>query len=161
MKNNKRVLVVATSSNTRGGITAVIKAHQKSLFWKEWNCIWIETHIDKSFFTKLFYFIKSFIKYLYLIKKTTLVHFHASGPMSVRRKYPFLVIAKLLRIPVIIHFHAFSAESQIPNSHKKLYRNFFELGDEIIVLSESWKTGILKDFNFAPDNIKVIYNPCS
>ena len=50
MKVSKRVLVIATSSNTRGGITAVIKAHQESNFWEEWNCIWIETHIDKSYF---------------------------------------------------------------------------------------------------------------
>jgi len=160
MKIHKRVLVIATSTNTRGGISAVIKAHEESLFWKEWNCIWVETHIDKSFLIKIYYFIKSFIKFLHLVNKASLIHCHLSGPISAMRKLPFLIIAKLMSIPIIIHFHAFSAESHIPKNHIKFYNIFFGMADKIIVLSENWKDGILKDFKYDANKVKVIYNPC-
>jgi glycosyltransferase involved in cell wall biosynthesis len=161
MKISKRVLVIATSSNTRGGITAVIKAHKKSNFWEEWNCIWIETHIDKSYLMKIFYFIKSFIKFLHFINKTSLIHCHLSGPISVIRKLPFLIIAKLVDIPIIIHFHAFSSKSNIPKNYIKFYSVVFDMAEKIIVLSENWKDGILKDFKYDTNKVKVIYNPCT
>lgn len=52
MKHNPRVLVVATSRNTRGGITSVVKAYEKSAMWNKFRCKWIETHRDGGFFTK-------------------------------------------------------------------------------------------------------------
>ena len=47
----KKVLVVATSRKTRGGITSVIKAHEIGEQWKKFHCKWIETHIDKIVYT--------------------------------------------------------------------------------------------------------------
>lgn len=35
MKHNPRVLVVATSRKTRGGITSVVKAHEMGEQWKK------------------------------------------------------------------------------------------------------------------------------
>ena len=43
-----KVLIIATSQKTRGGITAVIKAHEVGEQWKKFHCKWIETHIDKN-----------------------------------------------------------------------------------------------------------------
>ena len=42
-----KVLVIATSRKTRGGITSVVKAHEKGEQWNDYHCKWIETHIDK------------------------------------------------------------------------------------------------------------------
>lgn len=67
-----KVLVVATSHKTRGGITSVIKAHQQGAQWKEFHCKWIETHIDKGMFWKLFYLIKGLTTYLLLLPFMTL-----------------------------------------------------------------------------------------
>lgn len=47
-----KVLVVATSRKTRGGITSVVKAHEQGEQWREFGCEWIETHIDGSFFKR-------------------------------------------------------------------------------------------------------------
>ena len=43
-----KVLVIATSRKTRGGITSVVKAHEKGEQWNDYHCKWIETHIDKN-----------------------------------------------------------------------------------------------------------------
>ena len=51
MKN--KLIVLGPSNNTRGGITSVIKAHQSTETWRKWNCIWIETYIDRNSFQKI------------------------------------------------------------------------------------------------------------
>lgn len=161
MKNKKKhVLVVATSSKTRGGITAVINSYRSTKFWNDFNCIWIETHIDKTKLVKILFFFRSLIKFIILLPNASLVHFHLSAPMSAIRKYPFLVLAKMCNIPIIIHFHAFSAESTIDIKHSKLYETIFSKANTIIVLSKSWKQGLIKDLNINESKIEVLYNPC-
>ena len=88
MKNNKRVLVVATSSKTRGGITAVINSYKTTKYWCDYNCVWIETHIDKAHIDKIIYFVRSLVKFIVLLPTASLVHVHLSAPTSAKRKYP-------------------------------------------------------------------------
>ena len=54
-KQNVKVIVVATSRKTRGGITSVVKAYENSALWNAFHCKWIETHRDGEAFTKLSY----------------------------------------------------------------------------------------------------------
>jgi glycosyltransferase involved in cell wall biosynthesis len=80
--------------------------------------------------------------------------------MSAKRKFPFLMLAKLFKIPILIHFHAFSEESTIDKNYSKLYNRIFKMADTIIVLSESWKKGLIKDLKISSNKIEVLYNPC-
>ena len=50
-----KVLVIATSRKTRGGITSVVKAHETGEQWKKYHCRWIETHRDGNSIRKLWY----------------------------------------------------------------------------------------------------------
>lgn len=50
---------------------------------------WIETHIDKNGKYKLWYFVKSFVQFLWVLPSYDLVHIHTSEPPSVLRKYLF------------------------------------------------------------------------
>lgn len=160
MKNKKRVLVVATSSKTRGGITAVINSYKTTKFWSDNNCVWLETHIDKNPIDKIVYFVRSLVQFIVLLPTASLVHVHLSAPMSAKRKFPFLMLAKLFKIPILIHFHAFSAKSTIDKKHYKLYDKIFRSANIIVVLSESWKQGLIKDLNISSEKIEVVYNPC-
>lgn len=155
-----KVLVVATSHKTRGGITSVIKAHQQGVQWKEFHCKWIETHIDKGMLWKLFYLIKGLTTYLLLLPFYDIIHIHTSEPPSAIRKCIFIWFAKLYRKKTIIHFHAFSTETTINSKYKKVYRYLFFKADIVIVLSNLWKECINNDFHLG-DKIKVIYNPCT
>ena len=157
---NTKVLVVATSSNTRGGITSVINLYKSTELWKNWNCVWIETHIDKSLIIKIWFFIKSILRFIILIPNASIVHIHLSGPTSTNRKQIFIKLSKLFKKKIIIHFHAFSEKSSIDVNYKKLYSKTFNSADSIIVLSKSWKQGIINDLNICKNRIKVIFNPC-
>lgn len=154
------ILVLGTSKRTRGGITSVINAHKMGPQWNEFNCYWLETHIDKGFFLKFFYFFKSFIKYLLIIHKYKIVHFHLSEPPSAIRKLLFFLVAKFFNKKTIIHFHSFSSKSSFNSSFHYIYNFLFKYCDVLIVLSNFWKIEIEKSFKFHI-NIKILYNPCS
>lgn len=154
-----RVLVVATSRKTRGGITSVVKAHERGKQWKEYNCKWIETHIDRGTLAKLGYFLRALVEFSILIWSTDLVHIHFSEPPSAIRKSIFLFIAKLARKKVIVHFHAFSPETTIESRFKPVYKYIFIHADVAIVLSQYWKEVVNNAF-YLGDKVRVIYNPC-
>lgn len=155
----RKVLVVATSRKTRGGITSVVKAHELGKQWKEYNCKWIETHIDCGSFIKLCYFIKALAEFSVLIWSADLVHIHFSEPPSAIRKSIFLFIAKMTGKKVIVHFHAFSPETTIESKFKPVYRYILTHADAVIVLSQNWKKVVNNAF-YLGDKVRVIYNPC-
>lgn len=115
-----RVLIIATSHKTRGGITSVIKAHQKGEQWKKFHCKWIETHIDKGDFLKLLYFCKGWILFILNLPFYDIVHIHTSEPPSAIRKCLFMWWSKLWKKKVIVHFHAFSPETTINGKYQKV-----------------------------------------
>ena len=154
-----RVLVVATSHNTRGGITSVIKAHEQGEQWKQYHCKWVATHIDKSCIEKLAVLCGGFIKFLFFLPNYDLVHFHLSEPYSARRKLPFFRLAKLFRKKIIVHFHSFSPDSTLNGSYSEVYKELFTGADAVIVLSNYWKTVVNEKYQLG-DKVRVIYNPC-
>jgi glycosyltransferase involved in cell wall biosynthesis len=155
----KNVLVVAPDRKTRGGITSVINSHEKSDFWEKWNCQWIGTYVDRNVFLKITFFIKGLFYFLLKLPNTSIVHIHFSEPTSAARKNIFLSISKLFNLPVVVHFHSFSANTTVSGKRKDLYKKIFNKADAIIVLSNYWKKQV-EQIVVNPEKIKVIYNPC-
>lgn len=155
-----KVLVIATSHKTRGGITSVIKAHQKGRQWKNFHCKWIETHIDKSGSLKLLYFCKGWIQFILNLPFYEIVHIHTSEPPSAIRKALFLWWAKLWKKKIIVHFHAFSPETTINGKYQNVYKYLFTHADKVIVLSQLWEKYVNNTFHLG-NKIQVIYNPCT
>ena len=154
-----KALVVATSEKTRGGVTSVIKAHKEGTQWEKYKMCWIETHIDRDYFTKLIYLISAYFKYLFCIGRFDIVHIHLSEPVSAYRKSLFFLTAKLFRKKIILHFHSYSPETTINSKHKKLYKKLFLSADKVIVLSNLWKEWV-KEYLGIEENVVVVYNPC-
>lgn len=155
-----KVLVVATSRKTRGGITSVVNAHEKGEQWKKYHCRWIQTHIDRGTVWKLFYLIRGLCTYLVFLPSCSVVHIHMSEPLSALRKCMFLWLAKVFGKRTIVHFHSFSPETTINGKYKKVYRYLFNHTDVVIVLSQLWKKYVNNTFNLG-DKVRVVYNPCT
>lgn len=155
-----KILVIATGKKTRGGITSVINLHRKMDYWNAWNCSWIETHIDKSFMHKVFYFFKSFLNFLVLLPFCQLVHVHMSEPSSAKRKYAFIMLAKLLKKRIVIHFHSFSPDTTIKGPYQNLYIKLFASADSVILLSDRWRKIFIESNIIDSSKIEVIHNPC-
>jgi len=156
----KRVLVIATSINTMGGITSVIKGYKQTKLWTDWNCYWLATHIDKNKFRKIFVFILSMIEFLFRLPFYNIIHVHFSEYSSALRKSIYIYIAKLFNKKIITHFHSFSISTTINGKHKKLYHRIFSSSHKIIVLSNQWKNWLTANWPEFEEKIIVLYNPC-
>lgn len=154
-----KTLVLATSRKTRGGITSVVKAHKQGKQWTEYNCKWIETHIDTGMFMALWYLFKSYLQFIYHLPSARIIHIHLSEPGSAMRKLLYFFPAHLFGKKTIVHFHAFSPDTTINGSKQWVYRYIFSRAKKVIVLSNSWKEAVNKVFCL--DNIEVVYNPCT
>ncbi len=154
-----KVLIVATSPKSRGGITSVIKAHIQGGLCDRYNCKWIATHIDTSKFRAFFYFLWGLISFLFFLPTASIVHIHLSEPSSALRKLLFFSCARIFRKKTIVHFHSFSTDSTINGDKQWLYRYMFSRANVVVVLSQMWKDNVCKSFNI--DNVVVLYNPCA
>lgn len=156
-----KVLIIATSRKTRGGITSVIKAHETGSQWKKYHCKWIQTHRDGNSIRKLWYLGTALLEYIILLPFYDIVHIHVSYNNSAKRKLIFARIAKLLNKKIIVHFH--------PSTEKLLFRNdkytqilqtLFSYSNLLIVLSPQWIKWINQAFPENKFTMKVLYNPC-
>jgi glycosyltransferase involved in cell wall biosynthesis len=156
-KKNPKVLVVATSRKTHGGISAVVKAHEKGEQWKRFSCKWIETHIDKSSFIKIFYYAAAFWKFIFLLPFYSIVHIHFSWPQSARRKFLFFAAAKIFKKKIIAHLHS-DADPIIRTRASKIYRYIFKNADVSVFLADAIKNKLLPYYIIS--NPVIIFNPC-
>lgn len=155
----KKVLVVATSRKTRGGITSVVKAHETGPQWTKYHCRWIETHRDGNAVRKLWYLFTALMEYILLLPFYDIVHIHVATTKSAKRKMLFLNPAKWLGKKLILHFHPSNEKFLFEPYNQKLYKKLFLNADLILVLSEQWKKW-LKEALDIENNVKVLYNPC-
>lgn len=156
----KRVLIVATSRKTRGGITSVIKAHETGEQWKKFHCKWIQTHRDGNSIRKLWYLATALLEYIILLPFYDIIHIHVSYNTSAKRKLIFAKLAKLLHKKVIVHFHPSTEKLLFSGKYTLTLKRLFSLSDILLVLSPQWIRWIDQAF---PDNhfkMKVLFNPC-
>ena len=155
-----RVLVVATSRKTRGGITSVIKAHKQGEQWKKYHCHWIQTHCDGPAWRKVCYLISAWIGFLFRVSFYDIIHVHCAAYRSASRKLFFAKVSRLLGKKIIIHFHPSAEKLLFEEPWRTPIYKLFNCADEIIVLSHYWERMIEKAFPDKRYVIKVVYNPC-
>lgn len=153
---NTRVLILATSRKTRGGITAVLKAHETGVQWKRFHCHWVQTHRDGNNVRKLLYLAFAWLDFLVRIPFYDIVHVHFSLGTTARRKVPFVKVAKALGKKVIIHLHCGSQINEIWN---KDYTYLFSVADISLLLSENL-LHMVEEHTGRGHDYRVCYNPC-
>ena len=154
-----KVLVIATSRKTRGGITSVVKAHETGEQWEKYHCRWIETHRDGNSIRKLWYLGTALVEYICLLPFYDIVHIHLATTQSAKRKKMFFYLAKWLSKKVILHFHPSNEKFLFEPMNSKLYRKLFSKADLVLVLSEQWRCWIKMALGLS-NHIEVLYNPC-
>lgn len=142
MNIKKNVLMIGSSTSTKGGMTTVVEGLLDNNF-DNTNIYYVPTHIEGYRFKQLVFFTISIIKIIYylIFRKIKIVHIHLSERGSFIRKNIVCKIAKLFRKKVIVHMHGaefkeFYNESSAKN--KKKIVKFLKESDKVIVLGESW-----------------------
>ena len=153
---NPKVLVVATSNKSRGGIATVVNAFTRQPQWSQYKCKWIKTHIDKGFIYKLWMLLSSLFQYTVLLPFYDIVHIHVSTTVSANRKYIFYKLAKIFGKKTVIHLHCGSQLAEIWNEK---YEDMFMNADKCLTLSNGIRDFIVSKTGKA-ENVEVLYNPC-
>ena len=154
-----KILIVATSHKTRGGITSVVKAHETGEQWGKYHCKWIETHRDGNLLRKLWYLFTSFLQYIFLLPFYDIIHIHIATTQSAKRKQLFFYPAKWMGKKIIFHFHPSNEKFLFEPYNQKLYRRLFSQADLVLVLSGQWRKWIMEALGIT-EHIEVLYNPC-
>jgi len=108
----RNILIVGADLTSNGGIASVIKAYHSALLKGNYciNLIFIRTNYykDKGKGREVLIFIKSFIRFLYLIlfSDIELIHVHSSAYISFYRKSFFVLMARILNKKIIMHLHS-------------------------------------------------------
>lgn len=159
----KRLYMVGTSLETRGGISSVVNVYRAAGLFERYGVVYIPTHADLGFAGKLFIAIRAALRYWWalLTARVGTLHAHVSSRNSFWRKCLFLGPSLLVGVPVILHLHGsdfrefFEAESG--PIRRSIIRAVFRRSRVVIVLSETWKQWV--ESAIGRCNIEVIYNP--
>lgn len=154
-----KVLVVATSRKTRGGITAVIRAYEAGPQWREFHSRWIESSRDGAAWRKLLYLAAALAQYVVLLPFYDIVHLHLTGGTSVRRKAIFFRLARLMGKRTIVHFHPSGPGVLDDPASARRLRRLFTGADRVVVLSGLWRTWLRERLGVT-ERVTVLYNPC-
>lgn len=158
----RRVLVIGPGRHCRGGITAVINNYSRTAYWTAFGCAHFSSASEGSALFKAVYALYRYLVFLLtiLFSRPTAISLHTASGVSFRRKFLYLVAARVLGIPVILHIHPaefirfYSSGSPL---RQWLIRFSGAISERLVFLSDGQK----RDFEgiFPADKLEVVSNP--
>ncbi len=152
--------MIGPSREVKGGISAVVNIYFEAGLGEIIDLTYMKTMEDGNKFRKLMIAITALLKFLFIVNKFEIIHFHLGSIASFYRKSIFIYIAKKFNKKIIIHlhggdFHEFYHPG-INMQQKKYINKIFGLADVVIALTVFWKdflSGIVDG-----NKVSVIYN---
>lgn len=159
----KRILIVGSSLQDKGGIVTVMKNIDSLIDKKSFEINYIPTYLSSTnLLIRLFMYFKALISIIsfILFRKVDLIHIHMSYKGSFYRKSIIILIGKIFKKPVFVHIHGSKFKDFYNNSNIYLrkYINFIlNKADKVIVLSKEWANFFNKIIN-ERNNLIILYN---
>ncbi|NOU10835.1 MAG: glycosyltransferase family 4 protein [Nitrospira sp.] len=161
----KKVVMIGTSYDSKGGIASVVNAYRAVGLFDRWGVVYLPTHCDKNNVHKFLIIIKCYAKFVGLLARgrVGLLHAHVASRSSFLRKSMFIMLAVAARRPVIFHLHG-AEFMQYYHEECGLLRKWFvrvilDHCAVIIGLSRSWQANLTAITNSR--NVICIPNPVS
>jgi glycosyltransferase involved in cell wall biosynthesis len=138
---------IMVGSGSRGGMRTVIEAYERDGFLAAHGVHLVHSYREGSFLLRQLVLLQALAAYAWLLatKRVDLVHCHAAMWGSFWRKGLFASLARLLRIPVVLHLHGSEFKlfwARQPRWAQWLIRQHLEKATRVIVLSQSWEAFI-------------------
>lgn len=161
----KSIVMVGTSLQTKGGISAVVNVYKQAGFFDRWGIVYISSHVDGSYAVKVWMAVRGMTRYVwYLVRgRVALVHVHSASNASFWRKAIFILLAYLARRPVVFHLHGGGFvhffEHECGTLGQYIIRSVLDRAAFILVMSKQWKADLGRITHNR--NIVPVYNPVS
>ena len=163
--NDKWVVMLGTSPRGRGGIATVARNYFDSDLLQRCRVRYVTTHVQGSFFVKLTAAVHALcVTFAMLIaRRVAVFHLHMSSGPSTWRKGVFVALARVFRIPYVIHMHGGDYleffGTRCGMTKQRLARAILSGADRVLVLSRSWESAIRA---IAPEaRTMIVYNAVS
>ncbi len=152
----------------RGGVAAVMRllSDSRPLTARyEIKTVSTSAGNEAGVFTQAKVLSKALCQFAALVsmRKTRVIHVHASADTSFARKLPFLALGRLFRKELIFHIHSSHFDFYVANRNRFIRRvieRVFTEVDLVVVLADEWKRLIQAAFpSVGAEKIVVIRNP--
>jgi glycosyltransferase involved in cell wall biosynthesis len=141
-KLSQKILTLAVSTNTFGGVAAVLSAYRNH--FEHFRTIPTFRHRVDSKIVKAWYALQAIVRCFFLLlfdRRIKIVHIHGAAYASFYRKAIFIKIIRFFNRKIIYHQHAGEFQDFYDKSDRKQWIvNTINCCDRLIVLSQSWKT---------------------
>lgn len=128
--------------------------------WKEFNCYWLETQIQRNYAWKVWYALKAYIIALCIIWRYDIIHFHTVPDVSMKIQFPIMFLALLGRKKIIMHLHVGNQLSMAKYTKNKFSHWCLRHADAIVLLAYRFESLLKEYWKDVKVPTKVIYNAC-
>jgi glycosyltransferase involved in cell wall biosynthesis len=162
LNTRKRVLMIGTARDVRGGISAMVKVYAGHGLFDRWRAGYVETHCDGNKLRKALKAARAWLVVMtqLVTGRVALLHVHIASDASFWRKSLFIVPAQALRIPYILHMHGGRFLEFYRDSGpavQRFIRRIYREARIVIALSDEWRETLLE---VSPrSRIVVVPNP--
>jgi glycosyltransferase involved in cell wall biosynthesis len=146
VRHKKAVVMLGPSLTSKGGIASVASSYQQAGFFERYSIIYVPTQVEGSKLRKYVTTLKAISVVIYLIcrRRVSLFHIHVARWNSFWRKALFMAIARLCRVPYIIHIHAGGFPDfynhDCSSFGKWIIRDFIVSASQVVVLTSQLKS---------------------
>lgn len=159
----KKILMVGTSLDTKGGISSVVRVYADAGLFKRYRVQYLATHRDGGAIAKLGAMLGAYARFVAMLVtgQVGLLHVHVASRASFWRKSGFFLLAFLFRIPTILHLHgggfAVFFEQECGPLRRAYIRYIFNHASRVLVLSSGWLAWVRSISS--NERIATMFNP--
>ncbi len=153
--------MVGSAPEERGGmgtVTTLLLRHGA----KAASMRMVVTHREGPAAMRLKLWLSGTLQVLSALPRTDVVHAHVSERGSVIRKSVIVLLAKLFRVPVVLHCHGAEFVDWyrgLPGPAQRLIAWAFRQADVLAVLGSSWRTTYMELLGVRPERVVAFGNP--
>ena len=137
--------MIGTAPATRGGVSALVELYASQGLFQRWGVDYVPTHRDGSKLDKLGVAMRAWFHVMRRLAsgQVSLLHVHMASDASFWRKAMFIVPARLIGVPYLLHMHGgrfleFYRDGSVPG-RRAFLRWIYRGASRVIVLSEEWR----------------------
>ncbi len=143
MSDRIKVLMVGPDRGVHGGISALVNSYIEAGLSDKVSLKYIGTMKEGGKIKKLFVAFFAYVDFLFSLGKCDIVHVNFSSDSSFMRKSLFIRAAHRRGKKILLHQHGGDFvnyyENQISDRRRRYVRDVLDMGDVMLVLTDSWR----------------------
>ena len=137
--------MIGTAPGSRGGVAALVELYAAQGLFQRWGVVYVPSHRDGSKLRKLGVAAGAWLDVMWRLAlgNVSLLHVNIASDASFWRKAFFIVPARMLGVPYVLHLHGGDFlgfyDRRVMAGGRPFVRWIYRGAHRVIVLSEEWR----------------------